>query len=152
MAGSKRSGKPRYNAEVHAKIVNALRVGAYKVNAAKAARVSYKAVERWLEKGRKGDERFAQFAIDCEEAMAQFANRLQGTITKAAVAGDWKAAAWDLERRFPQLYGRKPEAAVGVSFGGGGGGGGNSSGEDEPQRTLVTFYIPDNGRRPVEDE
>jgi hypothetical protein len=148
MGGSKRSGKQRYNAEVHAKIVTSLRIGAYKVNAAKQARVSIRALEKWLAKGHAGDERYARFALDCDEAMSTFANRLQGTITKAAIAGDWKAAAWDLERRQPALYGRKPEAAVGVTFGGAANG---NSGEDEQPRTVVEFYLPDNGRRPVEE-
>ena len=146
--GSKRSGrKLRYNADVHARIVNALRIGAYQVHAAKAARVSPDSLAKWLRKGRAGDERYAQFASDCDEAMAQFANRLQGTITKAAIAGDWKAAAWDLERRYPEQYARKAEPAVGVSFGGGGA----AEGGEQEQRTQVVFYLPDNGRRPVED-
>lgn len=139
MGGNRSGRKPRYTAEVHQKIVNALRIGAYQCHAALAAGISESSLEKWLQKGRAGDERYTELARECDALKSQHANRLQGVITKAAIAGDWKAAAWDLERRYPKQYAKAPEPAVGVTFG------------DGEQKAKVEFYIPDNGRRPVEE-
>jgi hypothetical protein len=150
--GSKRSGRGgRFNATVAATIIGKLKLGAHKAHAALSAKISPRTLEDWLERGRAGDKKYAEFAADVDAAMADIGIRLQVAIMTAAIkghVGDWKAAAWDLERRFPKLYGRQAEPMVGVTFGGGG------DGEDEdgaPQKTRVEFYIPDNGRRPVEE-
>ena len=110
--GGKKSGrfKRAYTAEVHAAIVKSLKEGAYKVHAANAAGVSISALEHWLQLGRAGTEPYVQFAEDVDRARAQDALRNQQVISAAAVSkvpGDWKAAAWNLERKFPKLYGRR---------------------------------------------
>jgi hypothetical protein len=150
--GSKRSGRaPRYNAEVHAEIIKHLRSGAFKQHAAQAAGVSARAVDEWLKLGRDGDKRYAEFACDVDRTIAEDAIRNLAVVSAAALKtgkGDWKAAAWLLERKYPKLFGRGAEPAVGVTFDSGGGG---EDGE-QPQKTRVEFYIPDNGRRPVLEE
>jgi hypothetical protein len=145
---SKRSGRrPKYNAEVHAAIIRHLRLGAFKVHAAQAAGISIDALEQWLKLGRAGDRRYAEFAIEVDKAMAEDAIRKTAVISTAALkghVGDWRAAAWDLERRYPKLYGRQGQAAVGVTI---------DQGDDETtQRQQVVFYIPENFRRPVESD
>jgi hypothetical protein len=70
MVRSKRSGKPRYNIEVHATIVRHLKAGAYKAHAAQAAGVSVEAVDDWLALGRAGDRRYADFARDVDGGVA----------------------------------------------------------------------------------
>jgi hypothetical protein len=145
MGRSKRSGKPRYNAEVHAAIVKHLKAGAYKAHAAQAAGVSVDAVDDWLALGRAGDRRYASFARDVDRACGEDACRAAAVITAAAVkghVGDWKAAAWMLERKYPRICGRSAEPAVGVTIGHG------KDDEDGAPRTRVEFYLPDNGRRP----
>jgi hypothetical protein len=110
--GGKKSGrwKLAYSAEVHKKIVDALERGAYQVHAANAAGVSMSALQKWVTLGREGDARYAAFAEDVDRARANDALRNQAVISAAAmrkVPGDWKAAAWNLERKFPKLYGRR---------------------------------------------
>ena len=111
MSGKRgRPTEPVYTPELHTKIVEALERGAYLVHAANAAGVSDTIVYRWVKQGRNGDERYAQFAQDVDRARADGALRNQAIISAAAVRkvpGDWKAAAWNLERKFPKLYGRR---------------------------------------------
>lgn len=100
-----------YNARVHAQIVEHLRAGAFRKHAAEAAGVSFDAMDEWVRAGLAGDARYEQFAIDVRTAMAEDAVRNVRVITKAAVGehkGDWKAAAWNLEKKFPLLYGSMP--------------------------------------------
>lgn len=110
--GSKKSGrwKLAYTPEVHKEVVASLKRGAYQVHAANAAGVSITTLQRWVKLGREGVEPYVQFAIDIDRARAEDALRNQAVISAAAigkVAGDWKAAAWNLERKFPKLYGRR---------------------------------------------
>lgn len=110
--GSKKSGrwKLAYTPEVHREVVASLKRGAYQVHAANAAGVSITTLQRWVKLGREGVEPYVQFAIDVDRARAEDALRNQAVISAAAVGkvpGDWKAAAWNLERKFPKLYGRR---------------------------------------------
>lgn len=146
--GSKRSGKPRYTAEVHETICRHLRVGAYLTHAAEAAGVSVDAAKDWVAKGLAGDRRYEAFAHEVRRLQAEDVMRLQSLVTRAALGGDWKAASWLLERKFPKWFGHAASAAAtaltvrGASA---------ASGGDERQ-TQVTFYLPSNGRRPDEGD
>src|SRR5262245_33001503 len=114
--GSKRSGRPRYNAEVHATICKHLKAGAFLTHAAEAAEVSVDAVKDWVAKGLARECLYTPFAREVRRLQAMDAIRNQAVISTAAVqphAGDWKAAAWNLEKKFPKLYGRT-DMAVGV--------------------------------------
>lgn len=149
--GSSRSGKPRYSAEVHATICKHLRAGAFFSHAAEAAEVSADAAKDWLAKGLEGDRRYAAFAREVRKIQAEDAIRNQAVVSTAAVRqhpGDWKAAAWNLERKFPKLYGQAAmQAAAAVTLRPGGGGG-----ENNDAGTTVQFYLPDNGRRPQDED
>lgn len=106
--GNKQSGKPRYTPERHALIVQHLKLGAFKKHAANAVGISAGTLEEWLKRGESGEEPYAQLLVEVEAAIALDAIRNQGIISKAAAgehAGDWKAAAWNLEKKFPKLYG-----------------------------------------------
>ena len=110
--GGKNSGRYKlaYTPQVHKEIIASLKRGAYQVHAANAAGVSISAMRRWVEQGREGVEPYVQFAVDVDRARAEDALRNQAVISAAAVGkipGDWKAAAWNLERKFPKLYGRR---------------------------------------------
>lgn len=110
--GSKKSTrwKLSYTPAVHKEIVASLKRGAYQVHAANAAGVSMTSLLSWVKQGREGVEPYIQFAIDVDRARAEDALRNQAIISAAAVgkiAGDWKAAAWNLERKFPKLYGKR---------------------------------------------
>lgn len=106
--GSKESGSPKYTPAVHAKIVEALELGAFKRHAAAAAGIGWRTLEQWMQWGDEGREPYVSFAHDCEVAIGKDALRNQAIVSKAASgphAGDWKAAAWNLERKHPKLYG-----------------------------------------------
>ena len=111
MTTSKKRGRPSsYNAQVHKAIVDALKNGGYKTHAAHAAGISRETLDVWIEAGRAGREPFVRFAHECDMARAQDALRNQAIVSAAAVRkieGDWKAAAWLLERKYPKLYGKR---------------------------------------------
>jgi len=55
----------------------------------------------------KPDSLYAEFAADVEKAKGQAAIGWLAKIEKAANDGAWQAAAWKLERRYPEEYGRR---------------------------------------------
>jgi transposase len=78
-------------------VLNALRVGNTRRAAAAAAEVSKDTFYRWLDD--------ATFCDAVEKAEADAELRFVGVIAKAAPAS-WQAAAWWLERRHHEDYGR----------------------------------------------
>ena len=67
----------------------------------------------WIKRGTETDEEpFASFASDVMVARAEDAIRNQAVINAAAEAGDWKAAAWNLERKHSELYGRHSKHGI----------------------------------------
>lgn len=57
---------------------------------------------------RTEDEKaLANFYVECKYAVQEFEEGAIGSIIKAAKYGDWKAAAWLLERRMPETYGKR---------------------------------------------
>lgn len=156
MGGRGSGRRPKLTREVHETIVKHLKAGAFKVHAAKAAGVSVRAVEEWVKRGQAGEKKYAAFAAEVERLQAEDAIRNQAVISAAAlkpIAGDWKAAAWSLERKYPLLYGRAASLSpqFGVTIGTGGGEDDDDSGGSST-KTRVEFYLPDNGRRPLEDQ
>lgn len=108
--GGKNSGRLGYTAALHKQIVEHLRSGAYKIHAANACGIAVTTLDAWVKAGREGREPYVQFARDVDMARAQDAVRNQAIISAAAmrkIDGDWKAAAWNLERKFPKLYGKR---------------------------------------------
>ena len=106
-------GRPDvYTAEIHAKIIEALEVGVPKLIAAHYAGINHQSLHTWLALGDTGEEPYAQLLLDVNAARAKDCIRNQSSISRAAVArhgGDWKAAAWNLEKKFPRLYGAAAE-------------------------------------------
>jgi hypothetical protein len=152
MGGRGSGRRPKYSQAVHETVIKKLKTGAFLKHAAEAAGVSVDAVNDWLARGEAGDKRYEQFYLDVRTEQAEDACRSHACITTAMVkhhAGDWKAAAWNLERKYPKLYGPAAMPSVGVTFGGGVGAGGEYDGQ---QRTRVEFYFPDNCRRPWEGD
>jgi hypothetical protein len=116
MGGPGSSRRPKYSLEIHRRIVEALKRGALKPHAAQSVGIAALTLENWIDAGNAGDERSEAFAIDVERAIADDALRNQNIISMAAIGpikGDWKAAAWNLERKFPRLYGARIAAALG---------------------------------------
>lgn len=104
-------------------ILEALASGAPPEVAAAYAGVVRSTFNDWLSKGRAAlanangnlpdvlaSDEYAQFALEVEEALARFVVGNSAEIASAGLKrseGDWKALAWQLERRFPQWFSRK---------------------------------------------
>lgn len=107
--------------EVHDKIVKAITAGAYAVTAAKSAGVGESTYYRWIELGSKPDSKpvYREFweAIKEAEANAEISN--VALIRTAAQAGTWQAAAWYLERKHADRWGRTSKLQAELSGPGG---------------------------------
>lgn len=79
--------------------------GSFRSTACQELGVPYNTFRRWMSLGRKHkDGIYGQFRAGVMAAESRSQNNLLGRIT-AASSEDWKAAAWILERKFPDLYG-----------------------------------------------
>ncbi len=98
-------GRPsKFTEEARRKILWALRLGNYRIAAAEYAGVADRTLCTWLAKGRDEEEGlYADFYRDVLEAERAAEVRALGVIQQAAQR-DWKAAAWFLERKFPDRY------------------------------------------------
>lgn len=90
-----------------ARVVRAIRRGLPYKLAAAAGGVSYNTFVRWRNEGAKpdGPPQFRQFLNRLRMAEADAAERLFGLIEDRAKE-HWQAAAWMLERRHPDLFGK----------------------------------------------
>jgi len=159
MASSSKRGRgqpTKLTKEVQERIVSQIRIGGYLRYAVEAGGVGYTTFQNWLQRGEKyeageGPERdrvYYDFAMEVKKAQAQDALRMQSIVTRAAVGGDWKAASWNLEKKYPSEYGSRAQGGAAITIRGGGSSGGGSGTDDAVAR--VEFYLPDNGRRPDE--
>jgi transposase len=85
--------------EYRAKILQAIELGATYELAANYAGLSYQTFNEWV----KADPEFSE-AVKAAEGKATVG--WLAKIEKAANNGNWQAAAWKLERRYPAQYGR----------------------------------------------
>ena len=94
----------RYTADRVDRLLASLRLGATHRIAAQCAGIGVTTMRDWLR-----DK--PMFAEAVREAEAYGAVLMLERITAAAKEGTWQAAAWLLERRYPDMYGRFPENA-----------------------------------------
>jgi hypothetical protein len=109
-------GRPPIPIERHiARLCEAVRRGASYDMAAKYAGISPRTFHTWRSKAETAEpgSSFAKLrdALDLAEAEA-VVNWLTH-IDNAATEGFWQAAAWKLERRYPEQYSRKDHSAQG---------------------------------------
>ena len=64
-----------------------------------------------MERGHSGDSHYRDFALRLHAAQAEAEIDLVETLNEAA-SRDWKAAAWKLERKYPDRYGPRLEARI----------------------------------------
>lgn len=118
--------------EVHDRIVSAVRMGATYALAAMYGGVTYETLNNWRNRGaaelerieggkgrkvRKKEAPFVHFFNAIKEAEGAAAVGWLAKIEKAASDGNWQAAAWKLERRYPSDYGRKVTELTGEGGG-----------------------------------
>ncbi len=98
-------GRPsRFTEETRKKILWALRLGNFRKIAARYAGISKRTLCDWIYKGAEAESgEYAGFCNDVLEAEQAAEIRALGVIQQAANR-DWKAAAWFLERKFPERY------------------------------------------------
>jgi transposase len=115
-------GQTKLTPTVHAEIVTALRQGSYQVVAAQKAGIGRRTLVRWMQRGEMeearreegfpadpDEEKYLQFKKDVEIARAQAEVDAVKCVSDAGRIGTWQAAAWYLERSFPQRWGKTRE-------------------------------------------
>ena len=93
--------RSKLNEEVQKRIIQAIQMGATYEIAAEHAGICRKTLYSWIEKGKtasRGSKHYT-FLHDFRKAEARAALTSLTTIQKEIQNGDWKAAAWFLDRR-----------------------------------------------------
>lgn len=97
----------------HDTLVKMARLGHYDCTAARFSGVDPSTLKHWLRKGKEQTEGiYFEFAEAYELAKAQGETRLLSEITNAVEAGDWRAAAWILERKYPARWSKQNRVEV----------------------------------------
>lgn len=97
-------GRPTSLTDISAeRIRQAVRKGATWQLAAAAAGVGRSTLMDWKAKGKRGEQPYADFLDSLKRAEAERADEALEHIQKAA-GTSWQAAAWYLERRYPQTF------------------------------------------------
>ncbi|MCI0703576.1 MAG: hypothetical protein L0241_21050 [Planctomycetia bacterium] len=106
--GKRRGGPvPKLTPEKQKVIVDSIAAGLPRSIAAMRAGITERCLYQWLAKGRKGgkrNEEFVQLFQALQKAEGDAVARNVALIQKAA-ATTWQAAAWWLERRYPEEFG-----------------------------------------------
>ena len=101
------TGSNKLTPELQQKIVDAIRMGNYIETAAAFSGISKDTLYRWLRQGREAKRgKFRNFSDAVEKALAESEMRDVAVIATAAKE-NWQAAAWRLERKFPERWGRR---------------------------------------------
>ncbi len=100
------NGRPtKLTPEIQEKIVQALSIGNYRKDAAEYAGIDAATLYRWVLRGsREKDSAYADFRTAVLEAESRAKITAIGCITKAMRDGDWRAAAYWLDRKFPHQF------------------------------------------------
>lgn len=102
-------GRPsKFTPTARRTIINSVRLGAPYTLAAQAAGLTYDTMHDWIVRGETiGSGPYFRFSQDVKTAKGAAAARWLEVIDKAAREGNWQAAAWKLERIYPESYGRR---------------------------------------------
>lgn len=117
-----RGGRPhKFTRDTVDRLMRAIRMGLTYELACMHAGISYDTLNDWrnnkFPRNLDDDQKHMklEFADMLTRAEGDAAARHMGTVMQAAAQGDWKAAAWALERRWPHHYG-KESVSVNVSL------------------------------------
>lgn len=125
-------GRPsKLTPEIQEKIVQAIRAGNYIETAAAYAGIDKTTLYDWLKRGARAKTgKYREFSNAVEKALAEAEVRDVAIIAKAAEK-HWQAAAWRLERKHWQRWGRKERHEV--------------TGEGGGAVILRVVYVGDDG-------
>jgi hypothetical protein len=103
--------------EVQSKIVSAIRAGNYAHIAASLAGINRSTYYRWLElgEGSAAKQPYKEFRDTVKEAEASAEVANVALIRQAAQNGTWQAAAWYLERKHSDRWGRNDKVRQEIS-------------------------------------
>lgn len=105
----------KLTAALQQRIVAAIRAGCYAEQAAAAAGVHRATFFRWLARGTEtGSGLYFEFLQAVRQAEAEAEEIAVTIIREAALDGAWQAAAWFLERKFPERWSRRDKVDVDV--------------------------------------
>lgn len=96
--------------ELQDQMCNVLRTGVFIDAACHYVGISPATYYNWTDRGRAGEEPFAEFLEAVEKARASATVRALTLVQKAA-EDSWQAAAWYLERSHPDQFGRRTNIA-----------------------------------------
>ena len=127
--------------ELIERLSDALLLGLYMEQAAHLCGIGESTFHEWVKKGKENAAEFPQCAklaesvrvaiSKCESRdLRQLEINSTGKFRKGETFGDWRAAAWRLERRFPKRWGKKIEVT-------------ENDGDKKPQVILI---LPKNNR------
>ena len=107
------NGDRKYNAEVHAQIITAMRLGVGYPRACLLAGLTYQTARVWRDAGMEDpDSPLGALVRDAAAVEADRLGKLERVVLDAALGGDVKACQWLLERRVPGEYGTKSTVDV----------------------------------------
>ena len=107
MAGRKTKLTP----EPQKKIVNIIKKGNYIRVACQAVGISHTTYFSWIKKGEEGISPYVEFLYAVEKAESEAQIEFIKIIA-AQAPKQWQAAAWWLERRFPEMWGRRDKLDI----------------------------------------
>jgi hypothetical protein len=104
-------GTPKLTDATRATILDWLRRGHYRKVACAKVRITERTLQRWRQWGEAGEEPYASFLVEMDEAEADCENELLTAIRTAqpgvpGVSGAdvWTSRAWVMERRWPKRW------------------------------------------------
>lgn len=105
-------GRPsKFTEDTRKRILEAIELGSTYELAAAYGGISYATLNDWL---KREDEEYLKFSEDVKQAEGKAAIGWLTKIEKAATDGNWQAAAWKLERRYPREFGRTVKEVSGT--------------------------------------
>jgi hypothetical protein len=95
------------------KLIESLRSGNYRIDSRRAAGIHYNTLLAWEKKGESQTSgEYVEFLEALRRAEADAVVSNVDVITKAAQGGDWRAAAWFLEHKYPNNWARLDKRAI----------------------------------------
>ena len=106
-------GRPtKLTSELEARIVALIRVGNYIETAAATCGINKTTLYDWLKRGARANSGpYHEFSNAVEKALAEAEARDVARIDQA-INENWQVAAWRLERKFPERWGRKDRQQI----------------------------------------
>jgi len=102
MAGRKTKLTP----ELQEEVVKRIRAGNYIQVSCEAVGIGVSTYFEWLKKGEEGKKPYTEFTEAIKKAESEAQVNYVATVASHAT-DQWQAAAWCLERRFPDKWGRR---------------------------------------------